>query len=80
MGKWFKSHSKQENLQAPLLVMGALLAALALSACGTSGEEGVQVGDPAPGFTLPAASGDQISLADYRGSKSVLLYFHMADG
>jgi peroxiredoxin len=37
-----------------------------------SGEPGA--GDPAPEFTLPATTGGQISLSDYRG-QSVLLYF-----
>lgn len=77
---WFKIQSKQGNLRLPLFVLGVLVAALSLFACGTAGDEGVQVGDPAPAFTLPSASGEQISLADYRGSKPVLLYFHMADG
>lgn len=37
-----------------------------------AGEPGI--GDQAPGFTLPASTGGQVSLADYRG-QSVLLYF-----
>ncbi len=45
----------------------------------TSGAAGYDVGDPGPGqqapeFTLPATTGEQISLTDYRGS-TVLLYF-----
>jgi peroxiredoxin len=35
----------------------------------------VKVGDPAPGFTLPAVSGDEISLSRYRGNKNVVLSF-----
>ena len=43
-----------------------------------------QVGSPgpgakAPGFTLPAAHGGTVSLADYQG-KNVLLYFHEGIG
>jgi peroxiredoxin Q/BCP len=41
--------------------------------------KGVQVGQPAPDFTLPAASGDKVSLADYRGRKVVVLYFYPKD-
>ena len=35
----------------------------------------VGVGDPAPGFTLPAVSGGKISLSQYRGKKNVVLSF-----
>ncbi len=35
----------------------------------------VKVGDPAPNFTLPAISGEKISLAQYRGKKNVVLSF-----
>ena len=35
----------------------------------------VKVGDPAPGFTLPAVSGGEISLSQYRGKKNVVLSF-----
>ncbi|UCB49632.1 MAG: peroxiredoxin [Deltaproteobacteria bacterium] len=35
----------------------------------------VKVGDPAPGFTLPAVSGGEISLSQYRGNKNVVLSF-----
>ncbi len=36
-------------------------------------------GDPAPGFTLPSSTGQSISLADYRGKQSVVLYFYPKD-
>ncbi|NWG04434.1 MAG: peroxiredoxin [Syntrophaceae bacterium] len=35
----------------------------------------VKVGDPAPDFTLPAISGEKISLKQYRGKKNVVLSF-----
>jgi len=35
----------------------------------------VKVGDPAPDFTLPAISGEKISLVQYRGKKNVVLSF-----
>jgi peroxiredoxin len=35
----------------------------------------VKVGDPAPHFTLPAISGEKISLDQYRGKKNVVLSF-----
>lgn len=42
--------------------------------------QGLQVGDVAPAFTLPATDGSQVSLTDYVGQQPVLLYFHMAVG
>jgi peroxiredoxin Q/BCP len=46
--------------------------------------ERLKVGDPAPDFSLPAASKDSIfsapvSLADYRGQSNVILAFYPAD-
>jgi peroxiredoxin Q/BCP len=37
----------------------------------------LSVGDPAPGFTLPDADGNEVSLADLRG-KNVIVYFYPA--
>jgi len=73
----------------------AALAALALSACGGKEKQGersatptagpaatggaLDLGQPAPAFTLQDSAGQTVSLADYRG-QPVLLFFHMADG
>jgi peroxiredoxin (alkyl hydroperoxide reductase subunit C) len=35
----------------------------------------VKIGDKAPGFTLPAVAGGNVSLADYYGRKNVVLSF-----
>jgi len=35
----------------------------------------VKVGDRAPNFTLPAVSGEKVSLSQYRGKKNVVLSF-----
>lgn len=40
--------------------------------------EGPEVGSPAPDFSLPAAGGGTLSLADYRG-KALVLYFYPKD-
>ena len=58
-----------------------LLAAVALvaAACGGDGDGPLTVGDEAPAFELPDASGGTVSLADF-GGEPVLLYFHMAEG
>jgi peroxiredoxin Q/BCP len=37
------------------------------------------VGDPAPDFTLPAASGEPISLSQFRGQSEVVLLFYPKD-
>lgn len=36
----------------------------------------VEVGQPAPEFTLSSNSGEKVSLSDFRGSKNVLLMFY----
>ena len=35
----------------------------------------IEEGKPAPGFTLPASNGEEISLASFRGKSQVVLYF-----
>jgi hypothetical protein len=75
VARWGGAHSP-----IGFLLLSLLLIAPIFTACGPSTSEGLAVGDPAPSFTLPTALGDQVSLSDYRGSKPVLLYFHMADG
>ena len=39
----------------------------------------VEVGQPAPAFTLAATTGGDISLSDFRGKKWVLVEFYGAD-
>ncbi len=39
----------------------------------------VEVGEPAPDFTLASTTGGDISLSDFRGKKFVLLEFYGAD-
>ena len=43
------------------------------------GAAAVQVGDQAPDFKLPATTGGQIRLSDFRGKQLVLLEFYHAD-
>ena len=40
----------------------------------------IQIGDRAPDFTLPSQTGEQVSLADLRSSKAVVLFFYPKDG
>ena len=37
------------------------------------------IGRPAPDFSLPATTGDPISLKQYKGKKTVVLYFYPKD-
>jgi len=39
----------------------------------------VQVGDKAPDFTLPSQMGDNVTLSEYFGKKSVVLFFYPKD-
>ncbi len=39
----------------------------------------VNVGDNAPDFTLPSQMGDNVTLSEYFGKKSVVLYFYPKD-
>jgi len=39
----------------------------------------LEVGEPAPDFTLPSTTGEQISLNRFRGKTLVLLEFHVND-
>jgi thioredoxin-dependent peroxiredoxin len=44
-----------------------------------AGEKYLEVGDVAPEFTLPKASGDLVSLSDFRGRSDVVLFFYPKD-
>jgi thioredoxin-dependent peroxiredoxin len=43
------------------------------------GDSTIGVGDAAPEFELPDASGKRIRLSDFRGKKAVVLYFYPKD-
>ena len=70
----------------------ALLGVVALlpASCAGDGEDGIRIvggsdrvlaeGDPAPAFRLPSASGEDVSLDDFRSKQAVLLYFSMGPG
>ncbi len=54
-----------------------LVAALAAAISATAGPEALalELGKPAPDFSLPAATGETVSLRQFRGKKIVLLEF-----
>ena len=35
----------------------------------------LRIGDPAPDFRLPASTGSEIGLKDYRGKVNIVLFF-----
>jgi len=39
----------------------------------------VKIGDKAPDFTLPSQMGDNVTLSEYLGKKSIVLYFYPKD-
>jgi hypothetical protein len=62
------------------MMLGRILAAALLMLVLTTSEAmAVDVGAPAPEFKLPATTGTDISLGDFRGKKWVLLEFYGAD-
>jgi len=57
-----------------------LLSVLLVSALGmTSIAMALEVGEPAPDFTLPSTTGEKISLNQFQGKQLVLLEFHVND-
>jgi peroxiredoxin len=46
--------------------------------CNTGRVSGLEVGERAPAFTLPATTAEKMTLADYLGNKHVVLFFYIA--
>ena len=61
-----------------VLLIGALLA-LAVATAQEVGTPPPGVGEPAPDFTLPSTTGEEISLSQFRGKQLVLLEFYGVD-
>ncbi len=59
-----------------LVLLNILLAGM-LGATGVA--RALEVGDKAPGFSLPSTTGEKISLSQFRGKKHVLLAFYIRD-
>lgn len=67
------------TLAVVVLLIG--IVGLGLAACSRDGgETALSVGDEAPAFTLPSATGQDVSMDEFVGRQPVLLYFHMAAG
>lgn len=56
----------------------ALMVLAAALLAGPPAADALDVGDRAPGFTLPSTTGTDISLSDFRGKKWVFLEFYAA--
>lgn len=56
-----------------MIVVTAAL--LVLLVAGVPAAGALEVGKPAPDFTLPATSGESVSLKQFRGQKIVLIEF-----
>jgi AhpC/TSA family len=61
-----------------LVLWGATLAVCSVVA-GSRPAVAVELGDPAPDFTLPSTNGVDISLGDFKGKKWVFLEFYGVD-
>jgi cytochrome oxidase Cu insertion factor (SCO1/SenC/PrrC family) len=69
---------KRSVLVAALMILAA--ACQGKPDLGGQGLPKIRKGVAAPGFTLPSAQGERVSLADYREKRPVLLYFSMGPG
>jgi peroxiredoxin len=58
----------RQSLMVALIVVVSAGVALAL-----------EVGQPAPDFTLPSTTGEKISLSQFKGKKHVLIQFYRLD-
>lgn len=67
---------KFAKCQKSVLVLGLLLFGLLGEAVVS---EALEIGDKAPDFKLPATTGVDISLSEFRGKKWVLIEFYGAD-
>ena len=61
------------------VVLLATVLGMSVVAIGPRPARAVEVGEPAPAFSLPSTTGGDISLSDFRGKKWVLLEFYGAD-
>jgi len=60
------------------IALGAAFAGILAAQAVAPPKTHLKVGDEAPDFTLPATTGKQIKLSDYRGKANVVLAFFPA--
>lgn len=61
------------------VVLLGIVMGMSLVAIGSTAVRAVEVGEPAPAFSLASTTGGDIALNDFRGKKWVLLEFYGAD-
>lgn len=74
--------SRPENRKKGILVAGWIITGIALLAIALAVEERsglLPVGKPAPDFSATLSDGAAFRLADYRGSRPVVLFFYPGD-
>ena len=61
--------------------VGAAVSPCSANPCAAqaAADKAVNVGQPAPEFSLQSTTGDKISLGQYRGKQAVLIYFYSQD-
>ena len=64
-----------QHVRAQWLLIVLLVSALGVASMATA----LEVGEPAPDFTLASTTGEQISLSQFWGKQLVLLEFHVND-
>jgi thioredoxin-dependent peroxiredoxin len=64
-----------KRIQATRRLLLGLPLAVALSTVAASGAMVLEIGKPAPDFSLPGTTGETVSLRQFRGKKIVLLEF-----
>jgi hypothetical protein len=68
-------NTETPSAKLPVVLFLLLIAMLIGSAVATA----VEVGEPAPDFTLQSTTGKSISLSQFKGKKNVLIEFYSFD-
>jgi cytochrome oxidase Cu insertion factor (SCO1/SenC/PrrC family) len=68
--------SRLPKLTRSWLLLGVLLAGVLV---GAGAATALEVGEKAPGFTLPGTTGEKITLSQFRGKKVVLIEFYVGE-
>lgn len=67
----------RQTKQSRRLIQSGLTLAVTLLLAATA--TAVEIGQPAPDFSLPSTSGEKVSLSQFKGKKHVLIQFYSVD-